>query len=155
MEGINFVSSYLLNELSKWAQFRLILKSWLSSLKWAQIEVNSSIRLGATVFQSLCYFISNGKNPYNFISSYLLNELSKWAQFRLILKNWHSPLKWAQIEVNSSIRLRATVFQSWCNFIMNGKNPCNLVISYLLYELSYWAQFRLMIIDIKETRSLK
>ena len=119
MEELNFVCSYLLNELSYWPQFGLILKSWQSSLKWAQVEVSSSIRLGATVFQSWCYFLNNGKDPYNFVSSYLLNELSKRAQSRLILKSWQSSSKWAQVEVSSSIRFGATVFQSWWYFVID------------------------------------
>ena len=53
-QGI-FQSLYLLNELSKWPQLGLILKSCVCSLKWAQVEVICSIRLGAAVFQSWCY----------------------------------------------------------------------------------------------------
>ena len=102
----------LLDELSYRLQLGLILKSFVCSLKWAQVEVSSSIRLGAVVFQSKCNFQNNGKNPYNFERIYFLNELSNWAQFGLILKSKDSSLKWAQIEVCSSIRLEAVVFQS-------------------------------------------
>ena len=42
--------------MSNRAQLGLILKSRLSSLKWAQVELYCSFRLGATVLQSWCYF---------------------------------------------------------------------------------------------------
>ena len=74
--NINFEGLLLLNELSNWAQLGLILKSCVSSLKWAQVELICSIRLGATVFRSRPYFQKSGKDPYNFESLYLLNELS-------------------------------------------------------------------------------
>ena len=141
----NFVGSYLLNEMSNRAQFGLILKSRDSSLKWAQVEVCSSIRLGAVVFQSKCNFQNNGKNSYNFERIYFLNELSNWAQFGLILKSKDSSLKWAQVEVSSSIRLGAVVFQSWCNLHNNGKNPYNFERIYFPNEMSNWAQFGLIL----------
>ena len=50
--NINFGGLSLLNELSNWAQFGLILKSCVCSLKWAQIELNCSIRLGDMSFRS-------------------------------------------------------------------------------------------------------
>ena len=74
--NINFEGLLLLNELSKWAQLGLILKSRHSSLKWAQNQLNCFIRLGATVLQSWYYFQKNNKNCYNFESFYLLNKLS-------------------------------------------------------------------------------
>ena len=40
---------------------------------------------------------------------YLLNKLKNWPQLGLILKRRHSSSKWAQIELNCSIRLGATV----------------------------------------------
>ena len=53
---IDFEGLLLLNELGNWAQLGLILKSCVSSLKWAQVEVNLLIHLEATVLQSWCYF---------------------------------------------------------------------------------------------------
>ena len=50
--NINFGGLLLLNELSNKAQFGLILKSCVSSLKWAQVELNCLIRLGDTSFRS-------------------------------------------------------------------------------------------------------
>ena len=50
--NINFGGLLLLNKLSNKAQFGLILKSCVSSLKWAQVEVNSLIRLGDKCFRS-------------------------------------------------------------------------------------------------------
>ena len=135
VEG-NFVGSYLLNEMSNWAQFGLILKSKDSSLKWAQVEVSSAIRLWAVVFQSWCNFPKNGKNPYNFERIYFLNELSNWAQFGLILKSRCSCLKWTKLEVHNPIRLGAVAFQRCSNFQNHGKKPLPLWIpslSKLLY----------------------
>ena len=132
----NFQILYLLNKLSKWLQLRLILKNRHSSLKWAQVEVISSIRLEAGLFQSWCNFQNNGKNPYNYECIYFLNELSYRPQLGLILKSWHSSLKWAWVEVCNSIRLGAAIFQSWCNFLNNGKNPYNFEC---IYFLKNWA----------------
>ena len=82
----NFNGSHLLYKLTKWPQLGLILKSRHSSLKWAQVEICSLIRLGATVFQSWYYFQENGENPHNIVLLYRLNELSygprsTWAHF--------------------------------------------------------------------------
>ena len=102
--------------MSKWAQLGLILKSRRSSLKWAQVELNCSIRLGDISSRSLCFFLINVKYSCNFSSLYLYNELSNWAQLGLILKNRRSSLKWAQVEVIIFIPLKAALFQSWCKF---------------------------------------
>ena len=135
--------------MSEWAQFRLILKSRRSSLKWAQVEHNCSIRLEDISSRSWCFFLINGKYPCNFLSSYLLNELSEWAQFGLILKSRRSSLKWAQVELISSIRLGAAVFQSWCHFQLSVKKPYNFGSSNHLNKLSYWPQFRLILMIVK------
>ena len=73
----------------------LILKNRRSSLKWAQVEVISSIRVGATVFQSWCFFLGKKELTPHFVDLYLFNGLSQWLQLELILKNRHSSLKWA------------------------------------------------------------
>ena len=81
----------------------------------------------------------------NFNSSYLLYKLTKWPQFGLILKNRHSSLKWAQVEICSFISLGATVFQSWYYFQKNDENPYNFARSYLLNEFSYRSQIVIFI----------
>ena len=53
--NIDFGWLLLLNELSKRPQLRLILKSYVCFLKWPQVEVICSIRLGDMSFRS--YFI--------------------------------------------------------------------------------------------------
>ena len=111
--NIDFGSRLLLNELNKWPQFGLILKSCVSSLKWAYVEVICSICLGDISSQSckgLCHF---SENNIDFGRLLLLNELSKWAQFGLILKSWVSSLKWAQVELNCSIRIGDISFRSY------------------------------------------
>ena len=78
---INFGTMLLLNELSYWPQFGLILKSCVCSLKWAQVEVISSFRLADIGLQSCiseiyfllkftftfkqCCFLTNWANDLN------------------------------------------------------------------------------------------
>ena len=148
-----FQELYFLNKLSNWPQLGLIVKNKHSSLKWAQIEVDCSIRLGATVFQSWPYFWQKENFTPFFQELYFLNELSNWSQLRLILKNKHSSLKWAQVEVNCSNRLGAAVSQSWCFFFFKEIFTPLFVAIYSLNKLSNWSQLRLI---LKNThRSLK
>ena len=59
--SINIGGLLLLNKLTNWLQLGLILKSCVCSLKWAQVEVNCSIRLGETVIKVDTFF-ENKKN---------------------------------------------------------------------------------------------
>ena len=106
-----FVAFLLLKELSNWPQLELILKRRHSSLKWAQVEVNCSIRLGATVLQSWCYFWEKEEFTPFFVAFSLKNNFRFWPQLRVIFKSRRSTLKWAQVEVNCSICLGATVIK--------------------------------------------
>ena len=59
---INFGELLLLDELMNWPQFGLILNNCVCSLKWAQIEVNSLIRLGDTSFRSYLVLWKNAES---------------------------------------------------------------------------------------------
>ena len=93
---INFWRLLLLNELSVCPQLGLILKSCACSLKWAQVEVKSSICSGAKSSQncnSFCYYTSNN---INFKRPSLLNKLRFWPQLGLILKSCVCCVCWGQ-----------------------------------------------------------
>ena len=57
--------------------------------------LNFDFFMGGWYRQNSSFSIRQG----NFQILYLLNKLSKWLQLRLILKNRHCSLKWAQVEV--------------------------------------------------------
>jgi len=48
--------------LSNWAQLRVFLKSCVCSLKWAQVEINRSIRLGDIRFRSYLLYMQKADN---------------------------------------------------------------------------------------------
>ena len=75
-------------------QIELQTSTWARFLKWAQVEVCSSIHLGAAVFQSWCYFQNYGINPSNFESLHLIAESFRsfeigFTAFRLANKNFN------------------------------------------------------------------
>ena len=74
----------------------------------------------------MIFFLISGKYPYNFLSLFLPNELSDWDQLGLILKSRHGSLKWAQVEVCSSICWGAEVFQIWSFFLKKAKTLLTL-----------------------------
>ena len=59
---INFGRLLHLNELSYWPQLGLILKNCLCSLKWAQIELNCSFRLGDMSLRSYLLLMEKADN---------------------------------------------------------------------------------------------
>ena len=143
--NINFGRLSFLNELSYRPHLGLILKSCVCSLKWAQVELNCSIRWGDISFRRWCYFQSNGKYPYNFFGLYLLNKLSNWAQLGLILKSCVCSLKWAQVEVNCSILLGDISSQSCKGLCHFSENYINFGRLLLLDELSKWSELGLIL----------
>ena len=74
--NINFGGLLLLNELNNKAQFGLILKCCVSSLKWAQVEVNSSVHLGDKCFKSYLVLMVKAEKNISFGWLLLLNKLS-------------------------------------------------------------------------------
>ena len=103
----------LLNKWSYKPQLELILKSCVCSLKWAQIEVCSSIRLVYISSQSFKGFSNLLENDIDLGWLLLLNKLSRRPQLGLILKSWVCSLKWAQVELNCSNRLEDISFRSY------------------------------------------
>ena len=71
----------------------LLVRSYVCSLKLAQIEINYSTRLGDMNFRTYHLLMEKAKNNVNFGGLSLLNKLSKWAQFELILKSCVCSLK--------------------------------------------------------------
>ena len=71
--------------------------------------------------------------------------MSKLPQLGLILKSKQNSLKWAQVEIICSIHLGARVFQSWCNFQKNGKDPYYFESRHLFNIMSKWTQLGLII----------
>ena len=143
--NINFERLSLPNELGNWPQLGLILKSCVCPLKWAEIKLNRSIRLGDISFRSYLLLIEKDKNKINFGELSLLNELSKWAQFGLILKSCVWSLKWAQVELSRSIRLGDISFRSYLLLIEKDKNNINFGRLSLQNGLSNSAQFGLIL----------
>ena len=113
------------------------LKSRRSSLKWAQVEVCSSIRLEMTVCQSSRFYWKTVAFNPRFVGLYLLNELSYWPQLELILKSRRSSLRWAQVEVCNSIRLEMTACQSLCFFWKMVVFTPHFLGFFLLNKMSY------------------
>ena len=142
---VNFGSTSLLDELSNWPQLGLILKSCVCSLKWAQVEVNCFIRLKNRMLQREGYFFHFLKKRINFGSMSLLNELSNWPQLGLILKSCVCSLKWAQIEVNCSIRWKNRTLQRKGYFFLFLRISINFGRLLLLNKLSNWPQFGLIL----------
>ena len=90
----NFGRLLRLSKLSYIPQLGHILMSSVFSLKWAQVELICSIRLGDTSSQSCGFLCHCSENNIDFGSRLLLNELNKWPQFGLILKSCVCSLKW-------------------------------------------------------------
>ena len=112
--------------MSNWAQLWFILKSCVCSLKWAQVELKNSIFSGDISLKSCNGICHWSEKNLNFLSSYLLNELSNWAQLGLILKICVCSLKWAQVELNCLICLEDRSFRS--NLLLMQK------VDYGLYQ---------------------
>ena len=92
---INFGNLLLLNKSTNWPQLGLLLKSCVCSLKCAQVEVNSLIRLGDLSFRNYLLLMEKVENTINFGKLLLLNGSTNWPQLGLILKSCVCSLKWA------------------------------------------------------------
>ena len=96
----DFEGLLLLNKLTNWPQFGLILKSRLSSLKWAQVEVCSSIRLGdMSIWSEPIQYEMTKKGCYN--NPEKNGNLEKWAKGMISLffamdYAWTEPLETAE-----------------------------------------------------------
>ena len=142
---IDFEGLLLLNELGNWAQLGLILKSCVSSLKWAQVELNCLFCLRDISFRRHRVLMEKAENNINFEGLLLLNELSNWAQLGLILKSCVSSLKWAQVELNCLFCLRDISFRRHRVLMEKAENNINFEGLLLLNELSNWAQLGLIL----------
>ena len=104
--------------------------------KWAKVNLNCSFCLRDTSFRSYHVLIEKAENIINFEGPLLHNELNNWAQLGLILKSWICSLKWAQVELHSSIRLgdmSSRGCKGFCHFSEKNINFGRLL---LLNEMS-------------------
>ena len=127
----------------EWHSMRL--KSRLCSLKWDQVDFNSSICSEDTSSCSCKVFCRLSENYINFGGLSLLNELSNYAQFELILKSCVCSLKWVQVELNCSIRLGDISFRSHLLLMEKAENNINFGRLSFLNELSYRPQLGLIL----------
>ena len=100
-------------QTSTWAHFKELCLFFKMSLSWAQL-LNF---LGDTSSQSgkgICHFCENN---IDFGRLSLLNELSYRPQLGVILKRCVCSLKWAQDELDCSIRLRDISFRSYLVYV--------------------------------------
>ena len=84
--NIDFERLSLLNKLSNWAQPGLILKSSVCSLKWAQVEVKCSIRLGDIGYRSyhMQWILLFMTCTYNLWKNGNIKKMRSWKFFALI-----------------------------------------------------------------------